>query len=47
MQQRKHVGVLGAVADGKLFAAQDGIPHVRPNLFWLGAIEPERVPSLR
>jgi hypothetical protein len=47
MQQRKDIGVLGAVADGKLLVAQDGVAHVRPELFRLGAIEPEGVPSLR
>ena len=47
MQQREYVGVLRSIADGKLFVAQDGVAHVRPEFFGLCAVEPEGVPSLR
>ena len=47
MKKRKDIGELRAVADGKLLVAQDGVAHVRPKLFRLGAVKPEGVPSLR
>ena len=43
----KDVGEFGAVADGDLAAAEDGVAHVRPVFFGLGAVEPECIPSLR
>src|ERR1039458_2516368 len=47
MLERKDVGEFSAIADCELTAAQDGIAHVRPIFFGLGAIKPEGVPSLR
>src|SRR5277367_3934619 len=47
MIEREDVGEFSAIADRELTAAEDGIAHVRPVFFGLGAIKPEGVPSLR
>ena len=47
MHEREDIREFRTVTDGELSAAQDGVAHVRPVFFRLGAIEPECVPSLR
>src|ERR1022692_619718 len=47
MLEREDVGEFSAIADCELTAAEDGVAHVWPVFFGLGAIKPECIPSLR